>query len=86
MAYTEFAKAMKMTDIQGIPVLSERTRIITAYALCGFANISSIAVQIGGIGTIAPSRRSELSQLGIKAMCAGALATCFTGAVAGILY
>jgi CNT family concentrative nucleoside transporter len=65
--------------------LDEKSRVIATYALCGFANLSSIAIQIGGIGGIAPGRRGDLAQLGFKAMMAGALATMLTGSLAGIL-
>jgi CNT family concentrative nucleoside transporter len=65
--------------------LSPRTALIASYALCGFANLASIGIQIGGIGGIAPSRRSDLAQLGLKAMFAGALASWLTAAVAGVL-
>jgi CNT family concentrative nucleoside transporter len=65
-------------------VLSERAITISAYALCGFANFSSIGIQIGGISAIAPSRKSELAKLGIKAMFGGALASWLTATIAGI--
>jgi concentrative nucleoside transporter, CNT family len=66
------------------PVLSQRAAIIASYALCGFANFASIGIQLGGIGGIAPDRMGELAQLGFRAMIAGALAACMTGAVAGV--
>jgi CNT family concentrative nucleoside transporter len=66
------------------PVLSERSAIISAYALCGFANFASIGIQIGGIGAMAPSRVKDLASLGLKAMAVGSIATCMTGAVVGI--
>jgi CNT family concentrative nucleoside transporter len=65
--------------------LSDRTLIILSYAICGFANFSSIAIQIGGIGGIAPSRRSDLARLGIKAVIGGSLAAFLTGTIAGAL-
>ena len=65
--------------------LSERSRIISSYALCGFANVASIAIQIGGLGGIAPSRRSELARIGFRAMLAGALASFITAATAAVL-
>jgi CNT family concentrative nucleoside transporter len=64
--------------------LHPRSAIIAAYALSGFANFSSIAIQIGGIGGIAPSRRHDLSRIGLRAMIAGSLAAFMTGAIAGI--
>jgi len=65
--------------------ISDRTAIIASYALCGFANFASIGIQLGGIGGIAPSRRKDLSKLGIKAMMGGALASWLTATLAGIL-
>ena len=55
------------------------------YALCGFANFSSIAIQIGGIGALAPARRAELAALGLRAMIGGLLACYMTATVVGIL-
>jgi len=68
-----------------VPVLSERSSIIASYALCGFANFASIGIQIGGIGGIAPERRKDLAQLGIRAMIGGTLAACLTATIAGVL-
>jgi CNT family concentrative nucleoside transporter len=65
--------------------LSERSILIATYALCGFANFSSIAIQIGGIGGIAPARRPDLARLGLKAVLAGALVSLLNAAWAGIL-
>jgi CNT family concentrative nucleoside transporter len=59
--------------------------VILSYALCGFSNFLSIGIQIGGIGAIAPQRKSTLAQLGIKALIAGTLACLQTATVAGIL-
>ncbi len=66
------------------PSLQPRSAIIAAYALSGFANFSSIAIQIGGIGGIAPSRRHDLSRIGLRAMIAGSLAAFLTGTIAGM--
>ncbi len=65
--------------------ISERTFVIATYALCGFANFSSIGIQIGGIAAIAPNRRSDLAKLGLRAMFAGALASAMTACIAGLL-
>jgi CNT family concentrative nucleoside transporter len=65
--------------------LSPRSMVIATYALCGFANFSSIAIQIGGIGGMVPGRRHELSVLGLRAMIAGTLANFMTACVVGIL-
>jgi CNT family concentrative nucleoside transporter len=66
-------------------VLDKRSALILSYALCGFANFGSIAIQIGGIGGIAPSRKGELAALGLKAMFAGMFASAMCGAVMGLL-
>jgi len=68
----------------GIAGLSERSMIIASYALCGFANVGSIAIQIGGLGGIAPKRRGEFARLGLRAMLAGAIASFTTAATAAI--
>jgi CNT family concentrative nucleoside transporter len=65
--------------------LSERATVIATYALCGFSNFSSIAIQIGGIGGMAPERKSDLARLGLRAMVAGSLACFQTATIAGIL-
>lgn len=65
--------------------LSDRTAIIASYALCGFANFGSIGIQIGGLSSIAPNRRSDLASLAFKAMIGGALASWITATIAGIL-
>jgi CNT family concentrative nucleoside transporter len=65
--------------------LSERSIIIATYALCGFANFSSIGIQIGGISAIAPERKSDLAKVGLKAMFGGAIASFLTATIAGIL-
>ncbi len=65
--------------------LSERAAIISTYALCGFANFSSIGIQIGGISALAPGRKPELARIGLRAMFGGALASWLTATIAGIL-
>ncbi len=79
VAYTQLADFIKSGG------LSPKAITIMTYALCGFANFSSIAMQIGGIGGLAPERRQEIAQLGIRALIGGALATCMTGTIAGLL-
>lgn len=82
VAYAGLADIIKGTaSVQ----MSERAIVMATYALCGFANLSSIAIQIGGIGSIAPSARGDIAQLGLRAMTAGFLATCMTACVAGLL-
>jgi len=70
---------------QQMPQMSQRAIIISTYALCGFANLGSIGIQIGGIGGIAPGRRADLARLGLRAMLAGTLAAFMTACVAGVL-
>lgn len=79
----EFVAYVHMSEAKA--AISERTLIIASYALCGFANFSSIGIQIGGIGAMAPERRGELAQLGIRCMIAGSLATFMTAAIVGLL-
>ena len=65
--------------------LSPRSILIMTYAMCGFANPGSLGIMIGGMGTIAPTRRNEIVELGFKSIVAGTLSTCMTGAVVGII-
>ena len=65
--------------------LSDRSKTILTYALCGFSNFGAIGIQIGGIGPLAPERRGELAQLGLRAMFGGMLACCMTACMAGII-
>ena len=85
-AVNEFVAYIQLSQMlgEGTP-LAPRSVIIATYALCGFANFSSIAIQIGGIGGIAPSRRSDLARLGMRAMIAGSLAAFMTATIAGML-
>ena len=66
--------------------LSERSRVILTYALCGFSNFGAIGIQLGGIGPLAPHRKNDLAQLGMRAMIGGMLACCMTACVAGVLF
>lgn len=81
----EFVAYMDLQQAIAAGSLSERSITIATYALCGFANFSSIAIQLGGIGGIAPSRRHDLARLGIKALIGGTLACFMTAAIAGIM-
>ncbi|MEM1415096.1 MAG: nucleoside transporter C-terminal domain-containing protein, partial [Myxococcota bacterium] len=83
---TEFVAYAHLAEIlaEG-PALQHRSMVIATYALCGFANFGSIAIQIGGISALAPARRSELAELGLRAMVGGTLAACLTATVAGLL-
>lgn len=67
------------------PQISERTKVIMTYALSGFSNFGAIGIQIGGIGGLAPERRSDLARLGLRAMIGGMLACCMTACIAGML-
>ena len=66
--------------------LADKTNLILTFAICGFANFSSIAIQLGVTGTLAPTRRKQIAQLGIKAVIAGTLANFLNAAVAGMMF
>jgi concentrative nucleoside transporter, CNT family len=78
LAYSELAGLSES-------VLSERSRLIATYALCGFANFGSVGILVTGLSTMAPSRRAEIAELGLRALVGGTLANCITAAVAGVL-
>lgn len=85
----EFVAYLQLADIvngntAGV-VLTEKGKLIATYALCGFANFSSIAIQIGGIGGLAPERRADLARFGLRAVLGGSLATFMTATIAGVL-
>jgi CNT family concentrative nucleoside transporter len=84
---TVLNEVMAFIDLTQLPKgdLSPRSNLIMMYALCGFANFSSIGIQIGGLGTMAPERRSEIISLGFKALIAGTIASCMSGTVIGLL-
>ncbi|MBU8869371.1 MAG: hypothetical protein KOO60_00725 [Gemmatimonadales bacterium] len=85
IAVNEFVGYIELMTAAESGALSERSIVIGTYALCGFANFSSIAIQIGGIGTIAPERRADVAGLGVRAMFGGALASWLTATIAGVL-
>ncbi len=72
-------------DLANTKDLSERTRTLLTYALCGFANLGSLGIMIGGLGTMSPERRGEVVDLGIKSIVAGTLATCLTAATVALI-
>lgn len=72
-------------DLGRMPELGAKARLIATFALCGFANVSSIAIQVGGIGALVPERRGDLARLGVKAMLAGSMANAVSGCIAGVL-
>ncbi len=77
VAYVDMSKHLSQ--------LSQQSQLIATYALCGFANFSSIAIQIGGIGGLAPNRRADLARLGLRAVLGGSIATFMTATIAGVL-
>lgn len=81
----EFVAYMDLQTAIKTAAISERAITITTYALCGFANFSSIAIQLGGIGGLAPSRRHDLAKLGVKSLIGGTLACFMTACIAGML-
>jgi CNT family concentrative nucleoside transporter len=76
VAYVELTKASE---------LSERSRVLLTYALCGFANFGSLGIMLGGLGTMCPERRAEVVALGLKSIVAGTLATCLTAATVALI-
>ena len=84
-AVNEFVGYVEMEKMVAAGQLGERAQIIATYALCGFSNFSSIAIQIGGIGGMAPERKADLARLGLRAMIAGSLACFQTATIAGFL-
>jgi len=82
MVLNEFIAFQQLGPLQ--PHLDPRSFTIATYALCGFANLSSVAIQIGGIGALAPSRKSDLARLGLKAMAAGTMANFMSACIAGM--
>jgi CNT family concentrative nucleoside transporter len=78
IAYVDLSKL-------GPDALDPRSRLIMLYAMCGFANFASLGIMIGGLGTMAPSRREEINALGLKSIVSGTLATCLMGAIVGVM-
>jgi CNT family concentrative nucleoside transporter len=81
----EFLAYRDLAELIAEGALAPRSAIIASYALCGFANFGSLAILLGGIGGIAPSRRADVAQLGLRSILAGSLAAFMTACVAGIL-
>ncbi|AZG72489.1 NupC/NupG family nucleoside CNT transporter [Shewanella livingstonensis] len=91
VAYLNFAPYLLDASAEGFKVvaetgimMSDRTKAIISFALCGFANLSSIAILLGGLGAMAPSRRHDLAKLGIRAVIAGSLANLMSATLAGL--
>ena len=72
-------------DLAAMKDLSERSRVLLTYALCGFANLGSLGIMIGGLGTMSPERRKDVVDLGIRSIVAGTLATCLTAATVALI-
>ena len=83
MVINEFVAYLDLAKIQA--TLDPKSLIIISFALCGFANFSSIAIQVGGIGELAPERRTDLAKLGLRALICGTLASYLSATIAGIL-
>jgi CNT family concentrative nucleoside transporter len=81
----EFLGYFSLTGMAKAGSLEPRSVVLATYALCGFANFGSVAIQIGGIGTLVPTRRADLAQLGLRAMVGGLLASYLTACVVGVL-
>ncbi|HEV7607498.1 MAG TPA: nucleoside transporter C-terminal domain-containing protein [Steroidobacteraceae bacterium] len=80
----EFIAYLQLKDVPA-SVLGDHSRLITLYALCGFANLSSMGIQISGIGVLAPDRRGDLTRLAFRALVAATLASCVSGSIVGIV-
>ncbi|MBP9187436.1 MAG: NupC/NupG family nucleoside CNT transporter [Bacteroidia bacterium] len=86
MVINEFVAYSKLTPMIGAETLNPKSVVIASFALCGFANFSSIAIQVGGIGELAPSRRSDLAKLGFRALMCGTLASYLSATIAGMMF
>jgi len=80
----EFLAYLQLADMDN-SVLSQHSKLIMLYSLCGFANLGSLGIMIGGMGSMVPDRKDEIVELGLKSIIAGTLATLMTGALAGLL-
>jgi CNT family concentrative nucleoside transporter len=85
MVINEFVAYTDLTPMIAQGILSTKSVVIASFALCGFANFSSVAIQIGGIGALAPDRKADLARLGLKAMLCGTMASYISASLAGIL-
>ena len=86
LAVNEFLAYSQLSNYIASGTLEPKTIMILTYALCGFANLSSVAIQLGGIGGLAPEKKPIIAKLGFKALLGGVLATCMTATIAGILF
>ena len=78
VAYIDFSKLPE-------GALGLQARLIVSYALCGFANFGSLGILVGGLGAMIPERRGEITALGLRSIVSGTIATCMSGAIAGLL-
>lgn len=87
VAYMDFVNYLnpEAAAAAGVEVLSQRTQTIITFALCGFANLSSIAILLGGLGVMAPHRRQDIARMGIKAVAAGTLSNLMSATIAGLM-
>jgi CNT family concentrative nucleoside transporter len=85
LVINEFVAYANLSPMITAHSLSPKALVIVSFALCGFANFSSIAIQVGGIGELAPDRRKDLAKLGFKALMCGTLASYLSATIAGIL-
>jgi CNT family concentrative nucleoside transporter len=84
LTINEFIAFQNLTN-KSVPILTDKGLLILSIAICGFANFSSVGMQIGGIGAIAPERRTDLAKLGLKALLCGTLASYLSATLAGIV-
>ena len=85
LVLNEFVAYVDLVRLKTAGTISARSELIATYALCGFANLGSIGIQIGGIGGIAPTRKEDLAKLGLRVLLGGSLATFMTATIAGLL-
>lgn len=85
LTINEFVAFQNLAN-KSIPIISEKGLLVVSIAICGFANFSSVGMQIGGIGELAPGRRADLARLGLKALFCGTLASYLSATIAGIIY
>lgn len=83
MNFGQYLQADELVKAAGLQVLSEHTKAIISFALCGFANLSSVAILLGGLGSMAPNRRHDIARFGLKAVAAGTLSNLMSATIAG---
>jgi len=84
LTINEFVAFQNLTN-KSVPIITEKGLLILSIAICGFANFSSVGMQIGGIGALVPERRADLAKLGLKALLCGTLASYLSATLAGIV-